>query len=151
MSEITTVGQVMTYLPPNLPTHITSTVMYTKIQAAHEDFESKVTPVAVSSGSARDREIETMLAAILVRLDIPGLSEEEGSRTVFMSEYVGSMIAAKASGQTVVSEERLPVGPFGRDAVGAKVNPIFGAPKPETDEYEGKYADDDLGRPGSYR
>ncbi len=148
MATIATVEQVQRYLPKNLPDTITSAVIYDALEQAHAYYGRRLSPRAPSADDDLDVVIEVLLAAVEVRDEIPGLRDEDGSRTDKMEKRAEKMIQVvldtiEASG----ARNPLPVGPDGRDGEGATVRPIFKVPRPSSDEYAGLDSDDPF-RPG---
>jgi hypothetical protein len=143
MATIATVGDVEKYLPNNLPTDITSSVIADALEGAHGYYVSRIRPKVPSATSELDVLIEVLLAAVEVRDQITGLSSAEGSRTKGFEDRAEKMIEAQIEDVSGGDDtDPLPVGPSGRGDVGKSHFPIFDVPRPDSDDYDDLDADD---------
>ena len=135
------------YLPDNLPTDITSAVIYDSILGAEGYVTQKITPKSISAASDFDKLIVSLLAAVEVRDQITGLSDAFGSRTKAMEDRAEKMIQTRIDEPSGFDDQNpLPVGAGGRAGEGATVHPIFDVPRPKQDNYA-DLDDDDQIRP----
>jgi hypothetical protein len=132
--SITTVENVKKYLPEEYPTDITDDFIEdTVMEAAHADFISRSLGKEIDSGDIRDVLVETLLSAVLVRVGLPGLSDDDDSRTTKLQELAIDMIGAKVKGLDDIGVNILPIGPRGRSDEGLKRYAIFIAPSSRYD------------------
>lgn len=147
---LTTVERVIKLLPKNYDeTVVTSATVYEAIEEAHDTYTTLIAPKTASDSNKMDRLVESLLAAVSVRDEIPGLSDREGSRTGFLLNRAMKLIEGRkeAGASPSVNVNPTPVGPGGREMEGEEQLPIFKVVHPTDDEYE-DLEPDDPHRPG---
>ena len=154
--SLTTTAKVKRYLPPVLPPEATDEIILDTIAAASADLASRCAEANKEYSADDDRDVllETVWAAYLVRLQIPGTADEEGSRNDALLKLVTTLCEAKGIPEepaaTQMVTELAPVGPGGRTLEGVAQLPIFKAPKPSTDKYAGADSETVVSPPGTW-
>lgn len=143
MPTVATVADVKKYLPAHPPDSIDDSDIDDALEGVHTYYAARIRPKVPSSDNEMDILVETLLAAVEIRDNIPGLDSADGSKTKALENRAEKMIDARVDSSSSGDDSNpLPVGPGGRNAVGKTIHEIFDIPRPDSDEYDGMTADD---------